>query len=238
MLTYRTKLTGVVMAIIVAAMGFSGCGAQRARDVKQSGFLGDYSMLEKASGQDDTLYLYSYNNPEADWPSYNKILLDPISIWRRTELREKGAPIEDLQRVADNFYQLLHKELAKDYEMVNRPGSNTMRIQVALTDVEESWAAVDTVTSVIPIGMGISAGKKFITGKPSFVGEASVEAKITDSQKGQLLFALVDRRVGGEQIEASADNWDDVNKIIEIWSKLGRFRLCKLRGGDDCLDPF
>jgi Protein of unknown function (DUF3313) len=235
--TYKTKLTGVLMLMIIAAMGFSGCGAQRARDVKQSGFLGDYSMLEKTREQDDTLYLYSYNNPKANWPSYSKILLDPIVIWRRAELQQDGAPMADLQRVANNFYQILHNELSKDYEMVQEPGPRTMRIQVALTDVEASWAAVDTVTSVIPVGIGISAGKEFITGKPSFVGEASVEAKITDAQTGQLLFALVDRRVGGNEIEVSVDSWDDVNKIIEIWSKLGRFRLCRLRSGQDCLSP-
>ena len=72
---------------------------------------------------------------------------------------------------------------------------------------------------------------------PSFVGEVSAEAKMTDAQTGQLLAAGVDRRVGGNEIEASVDNWDDVNKIIEIWSKLIRFRLCKLRGREDCLNP-
>ena len=234
---YKTKLIGVLMVIIVAAMGFSGCGAKRARDVKHSGFLGDYSMLENKRERDDTMYLYFYSNPKIDWPSYSKISLDPIVIWRRAELQQEGAPMEDLQRVANNFYQLLHKELSKDYEMVKELGPNTMRIQVALTDVEASWAAVDTVTSVIPAGVGISAGKEFITGKPAFVGEASIEAKVTDARTGQLLLALVDRRVGGNEIEASVDNWDDVNRIIEIWSKLGRFRLCKLRGGEDCLKP-
>ena len=235
MRTYKTKLTGVLMAIIVAAIGFSGCGPSRARDVKQSGFLGDYSMLEKTSEKERPLY--SYRNPKADWPSYSKILLDPIVIWRRSELAKEGAPMEDLQRLANNLHLLLKKELEKDYEMVAEPGPRTIRMQMALTDVEASWAAVDTVTSVIPIGIGISAATEFVTGKPSFVGEVSAEAKLTDARTGELLIAAVDRRVGGNEIEASVDNWDDVNKIMEIWSKLIRFRLCKLRDGEDCLSP-
>ena len=236
MSSYKTKLTGVLMVVIMAAAGFSGCAAtKRARDVKQSGFLGDYSMLEKTSTKEQALY--NYTNPKADWPSYSKILLDPIVIWRRAELAKEDAPLEDLQRVANNFYLLLQKELSKDYEMVVDPGPRTMRIQVALTDVEKSWAAVDTVTSVIPIGMGVSAAQEFVTGKPSFVGEVSTEAKVTDARTGDLLGAAVDRRVGGDEIEASVDNWDDVNRIIEIWSKLFRFRLCKLRDGKDCLNP-
>jgi hypothetical protein len=235
MSNYKTKLTGVLMVIIIVAMGFSGCGPTRARHVKQSGFLGDYSMLEKRSEKERALY--SYINPKVDWPSYSKILLDPIRIWRRSELAMEGAPMEDVQRLANNLYLLLKKELEKDYEMVQEPGPRTMKFQMAFTDVEESWAAVDTFTSVIPISMGISAATEFITGKPSFVGEVSAEAKLTDAQTGQLLVAAVDRRVGGNEIEASVDNWDDVNKIIELWSKLIRFRLCKLRGGEDCFNP-
>ena len=236
MSTYKTKLTGVLIVFIIAAMGFSGCGGPtRARDVKQSGFLGDYSMLEKRSERDRALY--SYHNPKADWPSYSKILLDPIVIWRRAELQQEGMPMEDLQRLANNFYLLLHKELEKDYEMVHEPGPRTIRFQVALTDVEKSWAAVDTVTSVIPVGMAISAANEFLTGKPSFVGEVTAEAKLTDARTGQLLAAGIDRRVGGNEIEASVDDWDDVNKILELWSKIIKFRLCKLRDGKDCLSP-
>ncbi len=235
MSNYKTKLTGVLVVIIIAAMGFSGCGPTRARDVKQSGFLGDYSMLEKRSEKERALY--SYITPKADWPSYSKILLDPIRIWRRSELAMEGAPMEDIQRLANNLYLLLKKELEKDYEMVQEPGPRNIKLQMAFTDVEASWAAVDTFTSIIPIGIGVSAATEFITGKPSFVGEVSAEAKLTDAQTGQLLAAAVDRRVGGNEIEASVDNWDDVNKIIEIWSKLIRFRLCKLRGGEDCFNP-
>jgi hypothetical protein len=223
----------VLAAFLVA--GLAGCAAtKQARGVKTSGFLGDYTMLEKGAKGEALLI---YKNPKADWPSYSKIQLDPVVIWRQGELKSTDIPKEDLQRLANNFHQLLQRELSQDYEMVSAPGPRTLRLQVALTDVEESDAAVDTVTSVIPVGMVISGAKDFATGKPAFTGEASVEAKITDGRTGELLAAAVDRRVGGETIEASVDNWDDVNKIIEIWSKLLRFRLCKNRGDKDCTDP-
>ncbi len=233
MSSFKFKLTSILMLMIFTATALGGCGASRARDVKASGFLGDYSILKKQSGEDKPLY--EYVNPKANWPSYSKIMLDPIMIWRRAELRQDGAPMEDLQRVANNFYFLLKRELSKDYEMVQEPGPRTIRVQVALTDVESSWAAVDTVTSVVPIGIGISAGKEFLTGKPAFVGEVSAELKATDARTGQLLAAGVDRRVGGNEIEASVDDWDDVNRIIEIWSKMARYRLCINRGGKGCL---
>ena len=81
------------------------------------------------------------------------------------------------------------------------------------------------------------AGKDFATGKPSFVGEVSIEAKVVDARTGQVLIMGVDRRVGSASLRASTDNWDDANKILEVWSKWMRFRLCKLRGDKDCSKP-
>jgi hypothetical protein len=213
----------------------TGCaGTKKARDIKYQGYLVDTSILRKGEG-DEALYVYF--NPEADWPSYSKILLDPVINLRREELTQKGPPLEDLQRLANNFYVLLYEELDQDYEMVKTPGPRTLRIQVALTDLQQSWATTDTVTSVIPVGMVLSTASEFVTGKPAFVGEASVEAKITDARTGELLVAGIDRRVGGDRIEASVDSWDDVNKILELWSKFLRFRLCKMRGERECTQP-
>jgi hypothetical protein len=223
----------VLAAFLVA--GLAGCAAtKQARSVETSGFLGDYSMLNKGEKGEALL---AYQNPKADWPSYRMMQLDPVVIYRRGELKNTSIPKEDLQRVANNFHQLLKQEVSQDYEMVSAPGARTLRVQVALTDVEKSYAAVDTVTSIIPVGMVISGAKDFATGKPAFTGEVSVEVKVTDARTGELLAAAVDRRVGGENIEASVDNWDDVNKILQIWSKLFRFRLCKFRGDRDCVDP-
>lgn len=226
-----------IVFLITVACSFvlTGCApTKQARDVEHKGYLVDASILKKG-GEGEALYIYK--NPKADWPSYSKILLDPVMNLRKAELTKEGPPLEDLQRLANNFYALLYKELDQDYEMVKTPGPRTLRIQVALTDAQETWATTKTVTSVIPVGMAISSASEFVTGKPSFVGEATIEATVSDARTGQLLAAAIDRRVGGDQIEASVDSWNDVNKIMGLWSKLLRFRLCKMRGERDCFDP-
>lgn len=228
------RIQALLLAIILGLV-FTGCAAtKKARGVKYKGYLVDASILHKGKKGEA---LYVYINEKTDWPSYSKILLDPVITFRKAELKSKGLPPEDLQRMANNFYLLLYKVLDKDYEMVKMPGPRTLRIQVALTDLEKSWATADTVTSLIPVGMGISIAKDFITGKPAFVGEASVEAKITDARTNELLVAGIDRRVGTDKIELSVDSWDDVNAIFEIWSKWLRFRLCKMRDAKGCWEP-
>ena len=122
--------------------------------------------------------------------------------------------------------------------MVEKPGSNTLRLQVAITKVEESMVVLDTVSSIVPSAAALSALKGLATGKPAFVGEASIEAKLSDAQTGKLLAAIADRRVGGKKLDAELfDSWSDVNAILEYWAKLTKFRLCEARAGTDCVMP-
>ncbi len=224
-------------ALIIVVL-LSGCAAtKQARNVETSAFLADVShkLVEGKEGQ----ALLVYRNPKIDTRkrgSYDKIQLDPVMIWRGAESRARGGSREELQKVADDFYRLIYRELAKDWGMVDKPGPKTLRIQVALTKLRESYVALDVVSTVVPQVRGLSTLKDLATGKPLFVGEASVETKVTDGQTGELLWAAVDRRVGRKTLSASSfDSWGDVYDTLEYWARQARFRLCQGRGGEDCL---
>ena len=95
---------------------------------------------------------------------------------------------------------------------------------------------LDTVSTYWPIGRVRSEAAGGVTGKPSFVGEAAFEGKMTDAITGKLLGAAVDRRVGGKSIKNFGD-WTDVKAASKLWSKNITFRLCTLRGDVDCQEP-
>lgn len=82
----------------------------------------------------------------------------------------------------------------------------------------------------------ISKAKTYTSGKPLFVGEAGIEIKITDAPTRELLYAGVDRRVGGK-MASKPDSWEDVNAIMVFWSQKARFRLCQFREASDCVAP-
>ena len=69
---------------------------------------------------------------------------------------------------------------------------------------------MDAISTVLPVGLALSATKGLITGKPSFVGDAQAEAKITDGATGELLAAAIDRRVGSKNLAESLNSMNDV----------------------------
>ena len=225
-----------VFILIVAMILMVGCArTKQATTSKQTGFLGDYSKLEKGEAGEEVLV---YKNPKANWTAYDKVLLDPVTAWRGEKSQKEGIPEEDIQTMIDNFYGLLNAEISQDYTMVTKPKSGTLRLQVAISNLEESWPTLDAVSNVLPPMIVLSETKKYVTGKPLFVGEAVIEVKLTDAQTGELLFAGVDRRVGGKTLsKKESDSWDDVNEIMRFWSQKARYRLCQFRKGADCVSP-
>jgi hypothetical protein len=76
--------TKIFLLILSAVFIFGGCAStKQARDVdasKLSGFLDDYSILRKGVAEEALLV---YRNPQALWPVYKNIIIDPAEIWLR-----------------------------------------------------------------------------------------------------------------------------------------------------------
>ena len=84
---------------------------------------------------------------------------------------------------------------------------DTLWIQGAITEGEESDVVLDTVSSVIPQLKVLTGAKGLATGVAGFTGAATVEVKITDASTGTLLSAAVDRRGGTKSLRGVTDSW-------------------------------
>ena len=227
-------MVNLIVATVVVVL--SACAATKGAKVSEadySGFLGDYSMLSE--GEHSAL---QYKNPNIRPGNYINILLDPVTVWRGNESKAAGVPQADIQRLADYFYTLVYDKLSQDYEIVKVPAPRTMRIGVALVNLQESNVTLDVISNIAPPARLLSEVREYITGKAAFVGEASIEVKIKDAESGELLAAGVDRRVGGKTLTANSFNsWGDVEAILEFWVDRFRYRLCKAREGTGCALP-
>jgi hypothetical protein len=215
------------VAIVLLLLTAMSCAATtQTRSVESSGFLKDTSQL-KEGGDDEALLVYF--NPTADWTRYDKILLEPVTVWRSEDFDPDDISEEDLQRLVDALYIAVKDQLAKDYQMVDRSGPGVLRMRVAITEAEDSWVVLDTVTNVLPIGIGINLATKAITGTSAMVGEAAIEAEILDSLTNERLAALIDKRAGTKSYQDKFKEWGDVNKAFIYWAERARKKLLGLR---------
>jgi hypothetical protein len=202
---------------IVLAVTLVACSAQttqQAPAVAPSGFLGDYSRLE-AGGPGHALL--SYKAPDANLAAYDKVLLDPVTVWRAPGASE-GVPRAELQRLANLLYGMLQSRLRTYYVMVQSPGPQTLRIRAALTEATPSSTTMDIMSQIGPISAAADEVKEMATGTPAWVGAAAAEIQVLDAETGRELLAAADRRVGHKTLTGSSDPWADVTDSFGLWA--------------------
>lgn len=230
----------ITLAVAVfAAAALAGCAAtEQARSVQTNGFLAPYRSLLRP-GKRGSEALLMYRNPDADWAAYDKILLEPVMVWNGPNSDLTAEQLKDLQQLADSFYVTLYGKLSQDYRMVQTADANTLRIQIAISHGEPSHTALLVASKVIlPLKLA-NATWSFVSGKPVFTGQVTVEAVVKNARTGQLLGVGADRRVGGVKLfeKNVFSSWGDVKNSLQFYAGAAVWRLCVLRGGKDCVKP-
>lgn len=228
------KSSSMVMMVSLMAVLLGGCaGSYQARsvDIKQATLVNPDILVK---GTDDQA-LYRYVNPKADFKQYTKIILEPVMIRKDGELDKDD--LENYQKLANNAFVYMTQALEKNYKLVQAPEPGVMRVQIAITDADSSKPVRNTLSTFVPIGMGLSLVKLGAVGKMSGVGEITGEMKITDAMTGELLAAALDRRVGGKDVSELWSSWYNADAGLKFWSFKLAYILCQERGGTDCVKP-
>jgi len=209
---WRDTLVCASLAILSA-----GC----ARTVRHSGFLGDYGKLAP-----DPSYKVAeaYRNPVADMSLYSKVIVDPVEIWYHPDAPYKGIQADQLQALATEFREALVKALADRYPVVEDPGAGVMRLRAAITDIAPSKPGMEAVTRVPGVRV-LSSAARAVSGTRVAVGEASMEAEITDAESGTRLVAIVDTREGRQRIGKPLGKFTDAQQAFDYWAKTLREQL-------------
>ena len=231
----RMKTVAMLVMVVAVALQLGGCGVgsyqARSVDVKESPLVNPDILVQ---GKDDQA-LYRYVNPKADIKQYTMILIDPVMVYKDAALDKDER--ENYQKLANNAFIYLTKELEKDYRIVKDPAPGTMRVQMAIVDADSSKPVRNTLSTIVPVGIALSLVKYTATGKQSGVGEITVGMKITDAGTGELLGAALDRRVGGKELSKLWSGWHNADDALQYWAKKLSFALCDMRGGANCVKP-
>jgi hypothetical protein len=208
-----------------AALAAAGCTTVQANEAKPSGFLGDYSQLEKGNGDQALL---TYVDRSVQWSAYKKIHMDPVTIYANENL--KDVEPEQLQTLANYLDATVREHLKNDYEFVETAGPDVMRLRVAITEAEGSSVVLDTLSTIVPIGRVITEAKLLAAGTGTFAGAAGCEAELLDSTTGTRMAGAVDRRIGRKSVKGVFSTWSDVENAYDTWAEMLKTRLAEWSG--------
>ena len=212
------KRHGRVLVVVAVVILLSGCAATRGRRgaPEESGFLGDYSGLQKNPAYPASLV---YVKSGVQWARYSAIRLDSAGLYL-TDGTSKVSP-EDQDRLAGMLYNTLRDELDKYFVLASGSGPETIRLRVALTQAQGARVAARVVTTAIPQLRLLTTVGGLATDTAATVGTATAEMEALDSVTGERLAAAVDDRAGTKALFAGRayTQWGDVQAAITYWSK-------------------
>jgi hypothetical protein len=220
---------GVLLA--VAMLAIAGCATTQQAPTPttteqtaslESGFLGNYSLLQPGGpGQANLRYV----NPNVNWATYTKIMLEPVTFW---DSQDSSISPADQQVLTNYFYNTLKTNLSKKFTIVDQPGPGTMTIAVAITNASAATPGLRTISTIVPQARLLNSAKYLATGTYAFVGSATAEAKITDSVTGEILAEFVDKRLGGGSVKAAAQwQWGDAENAMDTWAENAANKLAE-----------
>lgn len=226
-MSIRTFFNLLILSIFMGVVFIACSTTHQVRKVETSGFLGDYSQLKEGKG-DQALMVYV--SPDVNFSTYDKIIIDPVRLIASEDSDMAKVSEEDRQTIANYFYAALNEQLSKKYTIVTQPGPQTMKLKVALTDMAGSKVVLDTISSIIPIGIAANLIAKVATGNNLSVGSATGELELLDSATGKRLIAAVDGR-SGSKYTGKFDKWgkwNDTKEACDYWAERILQRLDEL----------
>ena len=210
--------------VLIGTLFLGACAAGGMKTVEQSGFLRDYSQM-KPGGEDRAAQ--TYVKPGVNFKPYTKLMFERVVVALNSSAVGREIDPEVLKEMTDYYQNALQEAVKDGYQIVDKPGPDVLWVRVAITDVAPSNPTANTMSSIVPVGIAVSAVTKATTDANLGTGEAATEIEVLDSVTKERLAAAVDRRQGGKA--AFRGKWEDTKQAFDFWAKRFRVRLDEAR---------
>lgn len=144
---------------------------------------------------------------------YDSVIIDRIYI----VVDNNELSNEQIETLSTYLQNKLKSVISPYKKIVTEAGKKTLRISIALSNIETPNPLLAVTSSLTPVGLGISVISKITTGDHTNVGRSTIELMVSDSSNDNALFAAIDRRTGKKDFGSLIDSLDDSKDAIDWW---------------------
>ena len=202
----------VVMGIILVSFITSYASAGSEKSI----FLGDYyhKMKPGAKGEAKLRWI----KPGVDFSKYKKVMVDYVIFAYAEDAEYKGIDASEMKKLADKASLALINSIKEHYTVVSKPGPDVLRVRTAIKDLKPSKPGLSAVTTIVPVGLGISLFKKGATDAWTGSGATEAEMMVLDSMTNEVLGCGYDKKTAG--FDERFSKWGSVEEAFKFWGEL------------------
>lgn len=211
----KKMLWSLVGMIFVVGCATMDSGKTTSAPDTQSGFLkGYYDNLEPGPKGGAKM---RWIKPGVNFSNYDRVMLDSVVFFLSDESQYNGIDPHQMTKLADAFNKQLVETLSDKYPIVAEPGVDVIRLRFAITDLKQSHPALSGITTVVPVGLGISILKKGATGSWTGSGATGAEMMALDSLSNDVIAVAKDDRSAAFTERFS--KWGSADEAFKFWAE-------------------
>lgn len=203
------------IALSAALLMLVGCSSSEKTQTSQFKTYSDFSPGPDG-GVDLVWARQDVSTPEQlreIFSQYDSVVLDRVYVVvDETELSDS-----EINELTDHLVSRLKIKLGEFKSIVDKPSPRTLRVSIAISNVETPNPILAVTSSVLPVGLGISTISKITTGEHTNVGKATIELLVSDSMSDEPIIAAIDSRSGNKDFTTMIDSLDDAKDAIDWW---------------------
>lgn len=208
-----------LLAVMISGLLMFGCASYNEDQGQYSGYLEDYSQMEKTK---DTMgeEVLRFVSPQLNKQNYQKVLIEPVQYFPEPNPTD-NVSAQTLNEIKNYIDQEFKKKVNEKVPVVEQPGPGVVRMRVGLTAVEAEKENLKSY-QFIPVALVVTAGHTVVQGRPE-KAVLYLEAEMSDSVSGKRLAVAV-RSGTGEWLNKAKQSGrtvtlDAVKPLLDLWAK-------------------
>ena len=210
----------VAVASLVMIVGQAQAAEKLSEKVKpQSGFIPDYSLLQKVDGPKGS-QIYRYRKTGVAPENFNAVLIDPVVLNQASPEGQLTADVLTQTRTALDQH-IRESVAARGMKIVTEPGPGVLRVSVAISGAELETEGFKP-RNILPISAVMKLASK-ATGMESKTPTLLVESKLVDTQTQDLVGAGM-ITIAGESFRSEAGTVEGfqalTKRVVQVATQL------------------
>jgi hypothetical protein len=136
---------------------------------------------------------YRYST-SVDWRAYNKVMLEPVVIYRGADQQFGDMSEADKTALANYMRTRFTKELGNRFALASQRGPNTLRVRLTLTGAVVNTPVLGTLSRFDVAGLVYNGVQEVRDGEGSLTGSVIYAVEIFDAPTSRLLGAFVSKQ--------------------------------------------
>ena len=194
----------------------------------KTGFLGEYAK-NLAPAPEGATAKFRWLKPGANFNKYKKVMVDYVVFALAEDSEYKAISGNEMKELGDAASLALVNAIKQKYPVVAEPGPDVSRVRMAIVGLKQSDPVISGITTVIPIGIGISVIKKGAAGAWSGAGATRAEAMVLDSMTNEVLAVGTLEYTAG--FTERFTKWGSIEDAFKYWGQKGSEAWGTLRAG-------